>query len=257
MLRPAGTLLVTTPNRLTFALPNRPMNPFHYRELDPDRAGRAAGGGRVRDQPAARAAARAAAAPVRPPVRLAGGRAAGRAAGDLAPGAAPGGDRGPDDRLRARAPTTSTPASTSSRWPSADRSTSRRRRRSDDRAGAGARRHVLPGAAHPPAVGGARRAPGRSARSGCTRRSPAPGGGCSRCSTGWPPTGARDVLTLGVTPVLAAMLDDPYCLRELHTWAGNWQLRAVEGGAASCRSWPRYEFRRRHRRAWPTWRTAG
>jgi 1,4-alpha-glucan branching enzyme len=40
--------------------------------------------------------------------------------------------------------------------------------------------------------------------------------------------GARDVLTLGVTPVLAAMLDDPYCLRELHTWAGNWQLRAVE-----------------------------
>ena len=40
--------------------------------------------------------------------------------------------------------------------------------------------------------------------------------------------GHRDVLTLGVTPVLAAMLDDPYCLRELHTWAGNWQLRAAE-----------------------------
>ena len=36
VLRPAGTLLVTTPNRLTFTLPNRPMNPFHYRELDPD-----------------------------------------------------------------------------------------------------------------------------------------------------------------------------------------------------------------------------
>jgi SAM-dependent methyltransferase len=35
VLRPAGTLLVTTPNRLTFSLPNRPMNPFHYRELDP------------------------------------------------------------------------------------------------------------------------------------------------------------------------------------------------------------------------------
>ncbi len=46
------------------------------------------------------------------------------------------------------------------------------------------------------------------------------------------------MLTLGVTPVLAAMLDDPYCLRELHTWAGGWQLRAVEAGAASCRSWP-------------------
>jgi 1,4-alpha-glucan branching enzyme len=40
--------------------------------------------------------------------------------------------------------------------------------------------------------------------------------------------GARDVLTLGVTPVLAAMLDDPYCLRELHTWAGTWRLRAEE-----------------------------
>jgi 1,4-alpha-glucan branching enzyme len=40
--------------------------------------------------------------------------------------------------------------------------------------------------------------------------------------------GARDVLTLGVTPVVAAMLDDPYCLRELHRWAGGWQLRAAE-----------------------------
>jgi 1,4-alpha-glucan branching enzyme len=38
--------------------------------------------------------------------------------------------------------------------------------------------------------------------------------------------GRRDLLTLGVTPVLAAMLDDPYCLREIHTWAGLWQLRA-------------------------------
>jgi 1,4-alpha-glucan branching enzyme len=40
--------------------------------------------------------------------------------------------------------------------------------------------------------------------------------------------GHRDLLTLGVTPVVAAMLDDPYCLREIHTWAGNWQLRAAE-----------------------------
>lgn len=39
-------------------------------------------------------------------------------------------------------------------------------------------------------------------------------------------TGARDVLSLGVTPVLAAMLDDPYCLAEFHTWLGCWQLRA-------------------------------
>jgi 1,4-alpha-glucan branching enzyme len=38
--------------------------------------------------------------------------------------------------------------------------------------------------------------------------------------------GRRDLLTLGVTPVLAAQLDDPYCLREFHTWLGNWQRRA-------------------------------
>src|SRR5829696_2001413 len=35
VLRPAGTLLLTTPNRLTFSAPNRPLNPFHHRELDP------------------------------------------------------------------------------------------------------------------------------------------------------------------------------------------------------------------------------
>ena len=36
VLRPGGTLLVTTPNRLTFS-PGRdtPLNPFHTRELDP------------------------------------------------------------------------------------------------------------------------------------------------------------------------------------------------------------------------------
>ncbi|WP_216215890.1 1,4-alpha-glucan branching protein domain-containing protein [Amycolatopsis aidingensis] len=38
--------------------------------------------------------------------------------------------------------------------------------------------------------------------------------------------GKRDVLTLGVTPVLAAQLDDPYCLRAFHEWLGTWQLRA-------------------------------
>ena len=54
--------------------------------------------------------------------------------------------------------------------------------------------------------------------------------------------GARDVLTLGVTPVLAAMLDDPYCLRELHTWTGSWQLRAVEA-APRLPELAGYEFR--------------
>jgi 1,4-alpha-glucan branching enzyme len=38
--------------------------------------------------------------------------------------------------------------------------------------------------------------------------------------------GRRDLLTLGVTPVTAAMLDDEYCLRELHSWIGGWLLRA-------------------------------
>ncbi|HEX6921341.1 MAG TPA: 1,4-alpha-glucan branching protein domain-containing protein [Actinomycetes bacterium] len=40
--------------------------------------------------------------------------------------------------------------------------------------------------------------------------------------------GMRDVLTLGLTPVLAAQLDDPYCLREHHSWLGRWRLRAEE-----------------------------
>lgn len=35
VLRPAGTLLLSTPNRLTFSPPNRPLNPFHSRELSP------------------------------------------------------------------------------------------------------------------------------------------------------------------------------------------------------------------------------
>jgi 1,4-alpha-glucan branching enzyme len=37
-----------------------------------------------------------------------------------------------------------------------------------------------------------------------------------------------DLLTLGVTPVLAAQLDDPHCLRAMHSWLGAWQLRAHE-----------------------------
>jgi 1,4-alpha-glucan branching enzyme len=40
--------------------------------------------------------------------------------------------------------------------------------------------------------------------------------------------GRRDVLTLGVTPVLAGALDDPYCLRGMHDWLGCWLVRAHE-----------------------------
>ena len=38
----------------------------------------------------------------------------------------------------------------------------------------------------------------------------------------------RGVLTLGLTPVVAAQLDDPYCLDGMHRWLANWQLRALE-----------------------------
>jgi SAM-dependent methyltransferase len=36
VLRPAGTMLLTTPNRLTFSPGNVALNPFHVRELAPD-----------------------------------------------------------------------------------------------------------------------------------------------------------------------------------------------------------------------------
>ena len=42
--------------------------------------------------------------------------------------------------------------------------------------------------------------------------------------------GHRDVLTLGVTPVLAAQLDHPRMRRDVATWAGMAQLRAAEMG---------------------------
>ncbi|AHI00841.1 glycoside hydrolase family 57 protein [Kutzneria albida] len=51
--------------------------------------------------------------------------------------------------------------------------------------------------------------------------------------------GREDVLTLGVTPVLAAQLDDPYCLRGVHDWIGNWQLRAHYAATRWQRSDPR------------------
>lgn len=40
--------------------------------------------------------------------------------------------------------------------------------------------------------------------------------------------GRRNLLTLGVTPVVAAQLDDPYCLDGMHHWLANWQLRAAQ-----------------------------
>ncbi len=40
--------------------------------------------------------------------------------------------------------------------------------------------------------------------------------------------GRTGQLSLGITPVLAAQLDDPHCLAGMHHWLGNWQLRAHE-----------------------------
>lgn len=38
--------------------------------------------------------------------------------------------------------------------------------------------------------------------------------------------GRGELATLGITPVLAAQLDDPYCLRGMHDWLGDWTMRA-------------------------------
>jgi 1,4-alpha-glucan branching enzyme len=40
--------------------------------------------------------------------------------------------------------------------------------------------------------------------------------------------GYRDVLTLGVTPILADQLDDPHCLAGFGAWLADWRLRAEE-----------------------------
>jgi 1,4-alpha-glucan branching enzyme len=56
--------------------------------------------------------------------------------------------------------------------------------------------------------------------------------------------GRRDLLTLGLTPVLAAQLDDPYLLREHHLWLGRWRLRAEELAARhELRGLAGHEFR--------------
>ncbi|RAU89979.1 1,4-alpha-glucan branching protein, partial [Mycobacterium colombiense] len=51
----------------------------------------------------------------------------------------------------------------------------------------------------------------------------------------------RSLITLGVTPVVNAQLDDPYCLDGMHHWLANWRLRALEATsvATSVRSAPR------------------
>lgn len=58
--------------------------------------------------------------------------------------------------------------------------------------------------------------------------------------------GRTDLLTLGITPVLAAQLDDPHCLAGMHHWLGNWQLRAHE--AAGMGDQPRRDLGAREHR---------
>ena len=43
----------------------------------------------------------------------------------------------------------------------------------------------------------------------------------------------HSLITLGVTPVVNAQLDDPYCLDGMHHWLANWRLRASEAAAAA------------------------
>jgi 1,4-alpha-glucan branching enzyme len=45
--------------------------------------------------------------------------------------------------------------------------------------------------------------------------------------------GHRDLLTLGLTPVLADQLDDPYCLAGFTAWLADWRLRAEHLAARS------------------------
>lgn len=45
--------------------------------------------------------------------------------------------------------------------------------------------------------------------------------------------GRTNLLTLGVTPVVAAQLDDPYCLDGMQHWLANWQLRALQASTVT------------------------
>ncbi|MBO0855690.1 MAG: glycoside hydrolase family 57 protein [Nocardia sp.] len=53
--------------------------------------------------------------------------------------------------------------------------------------------------------------------------------------------GRSHLLSFGITPVLAAQLDDPHALAAMHHWLGNWQLRADEAALAGKPELGRYE----------------
>uniref|UniRef100_UPI003D8D4989 1,4-alpha-glucan branching protein domain-containing protein n=1 Tax=Gordonia sp. B7-2 TaxID=3420932 RepID=UPI003D8D4989 len=45
--------------------------------------------------------------------------------------------------------------------------------------------------------------------------------------------GFENQLSLGITPVLAAQLDDPHCCSSMHTWLADWQLRAYDAAGSA------------------------
>lgn len=53
--------------------------------------------------------------------------------------------------------------------------------------------------------------------------------------------GRSHLLSFGITPVLAAQLDDPHALAAMHHWLGNWQMRADEASMAGRTDLGRYE----------------
>ncbi|GAA1480942.1 glycoside hydrolase family 57 protein [Gordonia sinesedis] len=45
--------------------------------------------------------------------------------------------------------------------------------------------------------------------------------------------GYTDQMSLGITPVLAAQLDDPHCGASMHEWLADWQLRAMAAATSA------------------------
>jgi len=61
--------------------------------------------------------------------------------------------------------------------------------------------------------------------------------------------GYTNVATIGITPVLAAQLDDPYVIAQHDIWLADWQLRAIgrsAQGTTHQRSTGHYEFHQAH-----------
>lgn len=55
--------------------------------------------------------------------------------------------------------------------------------------------------------------------------------------------GRRDVITLGLTPVVTAQLDDPHCLDAMQRWLANWRLRALEATTSTSESLRKFGIR--------------